>query len=64
MTRMKLFALSAITAVMILGSTLVLAVAPAGEATADVTADPVGVTTDLAAGPTRRGGGTGRSLKK
>jgi len=64
MTRMKLLALSAITAVMIPGSTLVLAVAPADEATADVSADPVSVTTDLAAGPVRRGSGTGRSLKK
>ena len=72
MTRTKLFAISAITAVMILGSTLVFAVAPAGDAT-DASADQAGASTvvvapDLSAAdprPAKRGGGgSGKALKK
>ena len=66
MTRMKLLTISTITAVMILGSTLALAVTPeSGTTTADTSADTVTVGTEFAAAPVKRGGGgTGRALKR
>jgi hypothetical protein len=71
MTRTKLFAISAITAVMILASTLVFAAAPGSDAT-DTSASQVGasvvVAPDLSAADPRPaprgGGGGGRILKK
>ncbi len=63
MTRIKLVAISATAAVMILGSTIVFASAPAADSS-DTSADQSAVTTELRADPVRRSGGTGRSLKR
>ncbi len=64
MNRTKLAVVSTITAVMILGSTIVFASAPAAD-TADTGADAPSMTTDLQADPNvRRGGGAGHNLKK
>lgn len=67
MNRIKLLAISAITTVMILGSTIVLALGPVDQASSDVTADPAGASIMEMAdpGPVKRGGGgSGRALKK
>ena len=64
MTRIKLVAISATAAVMILGSTIVFASAPAVDSS-DTSADQSAVTTELRADPVKRGGGgSGRALKK
>jgi hypothetical protein len=71
MTRIKLLAISTTAAVMILGSSLVLAAGPAAD-TADTASDPAVTTpaspTDVAAAgqrPARRGGGgSGKALRK
>ena len=65
MTRIKLLAISTVTAVMILGSTIVFASAPAAEP-ADSGVDQPSMSTDLQADPNvrRGGGGAGHNLKK
>ena len=65
MNRIKLTVVSTITAVMILGSTIVFAAAPAAD-TSGSSADAPSMTTDLPADPTvrRGGGGAGHNLKK
>ena len=68
MTRIKLLGISAITAAMILGSGLALAVTPADQADTGTTADQtnISVLDQANPAPTRKmgGGGTGRALKK
>ena len=65
MNRIKLAAVSSLTAAMILGSTIVFASAPAAD-TAGTGADAPSMTTDLQADPNvrRGGGGAGHNLKK
>jgi len=65
MTRIKLLAISTVAAVMILGSSIVLASGPADETTS-TGADAPSMTTDLQADPNVRkgGGGAGHNLKK
>jgi hypothetical protein len=63
MTRIKLLAISTVTAVMILGSTLVFASAPAADTDTGASIDAPSISTDLQADPVRRGGGIGRNLK-
>jgi hypothetical protein len=64
MTRIKFAAISAITAAMILGSTLVFAATPAGPGS-DPGADSPSISTDLTGDPNPRrgGGGSGAFLK-
>jgi hypothetical protein len=63
MNRIKLVAVSAITAAMILGSTLVFASAPAADS-GETTADQSSVTTQYIVPLKRGGGGAGHNLKK
>jgi len=64
MTRIKLTAVSTLTAAMILGSAVVFAAAPADD-NVTTTADQPSIETDLQADPVRRGGGgSGKALKK
>ncbi len=63
MNRIKLVAVSAITAAMILGSTIVFAAAPAGDS-GETTADQASVTTEYVVPLKRGGGGAGHNLKK
>jgi hypothetical protein len=65
MTRIKLLAISTLTAAMIAGSALVVATPLAGDSPAQASADVPSIATDLAADPIKRGGGgTGRALKR
>ena len=65
MNRIKLLALSTVTATMILGSSIVLGAEPAPETTG-ASVDAPSMTTDLQADPNvrRGGGGAGHNLKK
>ena len=65
MTRIKLLAVSTITAVMILGSTIVFAVGPGSRLSSDTSAEQPPVTTELV--PIRSSvavAAAGRALKK
>ncbi len=67
MNRIKLLAIGTITTVMILGSTIVLAMGPVDQAAAETAIDPAGVTILELANPApvkRGGGGSGKALKK
>lgn len=66
MNRIKLTAVSTLTAAMILGSAVVFAAAPANDAgTAETTAEQPSVQTDALIKPARLGGGgSGKALKK
>ena len=64
MNRIKLAAVSTLTTVMILGSTIVFASAPAAD-TADTGADAPAITIEMQADPSaRRGGGGGGGYLK
>ena len=63
MTRIKFLALSAITAAMIAGFSLVTAVEPTTQDATGASLDQATAQTELIS-PQRMGGGTGRSLRK
>jgi len=63
MNRIKLVAVSTITAAMILGSTIVFASAPAADP-GETTVDQPSVTTEYIVPLKRGGGGAGHNLKK
>jgi hypothetical protein len=68
MTRIKLLAIGAITATMILGSTIVLATGPLDQSAGDVAIESTGASViELAnpgPAPKRGGGGSGRALRR
>jgi hypothetical protein len=66
MNRIKLTAISTLSAAMILGSAVVFAAAPADDAgTAEISAEQPSVQADQLIKPSRRGGGgAGMNLKK
>ena len=68
MNRIKLLAIGAITTVMILGSTLVLAMGPLDQGTAETALEPSGASivelADPGPAPRRGGGGSGKALRK